>query len=183
MNLDKKNKQTEIIIAGYGGQGLLFAGTLLSQTALEENKITTWFPAYGAEIRGGTANSSVIISNEEIGSPIIANPDILIALNEQSFKKFFPKAKDNALIIINSSLVKDIPKGKNIVSIPATEIADKELKDVRVANIVALGAYLKASNIMPLSSAKKACETVLADKSKMISLNQKALEIGFNYIK
>jgi len=175
--------QTEIIIAGFGGQGVLFAGTLLSQAALEENKETTWFPSYGAEIRGGTANSTVIVSDEEIGSPIVTNPAVLIALNEMSFRKFFSKTKDGATIIINSSLVKEKlhDEYEKIVFIPATEIADKELKDVRVANIVAIGAYIKASGIVSLESAKKACEIVLADKPKMIALNQKALETGYNY--
>ena len=175
--------QTEIIIAGFGGQGVLFAGTLLAQAAIEENKQTTWFPLYGAEIRGGTAYSTVVISDDEIGSPIVTNPSVLIALNEQSFRKFFPKIKDGATMIINSSLVKEKVQDsyENIVLIPATEIADGQLKDIRVANIVAIGAYLKASGLISLESAKKACEIVLADKPKLIAVNQKALETGYNY--
>lgn len=175
--------QTEIIIAGFGGQGVLFGGTLLAQAAVEENKQTTWFPSYGAEMRGGTANSTVIIADEEIGAPIVAEPSALLALNEQSLAKFLPRVKPGAVIVVNSSLVAgpvDRP-GATVVAVPATEIADKQLGDVRTANLVMVGAYLKASGILKLESAQRACTHVLAEKPKLIPLNQKALELGFKY--
>lgn len=175
--------QTEIIIAGFGGQGVLFGGTLLAQAAVEEDKHTTWFPSYGAEMRGGTANSTVIISDEEIGSPVVVHPSVLLALNDLSLKKFLPRMKPGSTVIINSSLIKEnvnSPSTK-VVAIPATEIADKDIGDVRTANLVMVGAYLKASGLLKLESAKNACEKVLSEKQKLININQKALELGYNY--
>jgi 2-oxoglutarate ferredoxin oxidoreductase subunit gamma len=174
--------ETKIMIAGFGGQGVLFGGTLIAQAALEEGKETTWFPSYGAEIRGGTANSTVIVSDEEIGSPVTTGPDILIALNEQSLNKFILKMKPGSLVIINSSLVKSRPDRRDVtlVEVPASEIADKQVNDIRAANLVAIGAMLKARSVLSLDSAKKACETVLSEKPKLIALNQKALELGYN---
>jgi 2-oxoglutarate ferredoxin oxidoreductase subunit gamma len=173
--------QTEIIIAGFGGQGVLFGGMLLAQAALEEGKQTTWFPSYGAEMRGGTANSTVIIADEEIGSPLVVRASALIALNEQSLKKFLPKIKPGAFVIVNSSLVKCPLEhaGATLRLVPATEIAHNELHDVRTANLVIMGAYLKASGICSLASAQKACEIILEEKPKFIPVNQKALALGF----
>lgn len=175
--------ETKIMIAGFGGQGVLFGGTLMAQAALEEGKETTWFPSYGAEIRGGTANSTVIVSSEEIGSPIITSPDILIALNELSLNKFIKKMKPGALVIMNSSLIKSRPDRRDVtlVEVPASETADKQVGDIRAANLVAIGAMLKASGVLSLDSAKKACAAVLSEKPKLIPANQKALELGFNY--
>ncbi|MFC1501521.1 2-oxoacid:acceptor oxidoreductase family protein [Elusimicrobiota bacterium] len=176
--------QEEIIISGFGGQGVLFGGMLLAQTALEENKKTTWFPSYGAEMRGGTANSTVIISDHNIGSPIVTYPSVLLCMNQVSLERFLPKTNPDSIVIINSSLVKSSPKsGSKLYSIPATEIADKELKDVRVANVVMAGYYIKISSIAKLESAKNACKTILATKKNMVDLNIKALELGFNYSK
>lgn len=176
--------QTEIIIAGFGGQGVLFGGMLLAQTAVEENKQTTWFPSYGAEMRGGTANSTVIISNDEIGAPIASTPNVLIAMNEQSLIKFLPKLDINPAIIINSSLVNNINEYNSYKPffIPATELADKELNDVRTTNLIIIGKYIRQSGILKLESALKACEKVLAEKPKLIPMNQNALTIGYNYI-
>jgi 2-oxoglutarate ferredoxin oxidoreductase subunit gamma len=175
--------QNEIIIAGFGGQGVLFGGMLLAQAAVEENKQTTWFPSYGAEIRGGTANSTVVISDEEIGSPIAARPSGIIVLNEPSLIKFLPKAKEGAIIIANSSLCGDKIScpGSKVVCIPASDIADKELGDSRVTNLVMVGAYLKASGILKLRSAQDACEKALKGKPKLVDINKKALELGYNY--
>ncbi|MFH1368102.1 MAG: 2-oxoacid:acceptor oxidoreductase family protein [Elusimicrobiota bacterium] len=174
--------ETKIIIAGFGGQGVLFGGTLIAQAALEEGKQTTWFPAYGAEIRGGTANSTAIVSDEEIGSPIITNPDILIILNEQSLDKFLPRMKPGTLVVINSSLVKNKveKEGVRIVEVPASGIADKQIGDIRTANLVAIGAMLKAKPVLKLESALKACEKVLTEKPKLITINQKALQLGYD---
>jgi 2-oxoglutarate ferredoxin oxidoreductase subunit gamma len=174
--------QTEIIIAGFGGQGVLFAGMLLAQAAVEENKQTTWFPAYGAEMRGGTAKSTVIISDEEIGSPLAEKPSVLLIMNEQSMQKFLPTAKTGAIIVINSSLVSDMGSRKDvkIISVPASEIADRELGDQRVTNLVMIGAFLKATGLLKLRSAQNACEKALKDKPKLIEINKKALETGYN---
>lgn len=175
--------QNEIIIAGFGGQGVLFGGILLAQAAVEEKKQTTWFPAYGAEMRGGTANSTVIISTEEIGSPIVLEPSALLAMNELSLVKFLPRVRPGAIIVINSSLVPGhTPRpGITAIQIPATQIADKELGDIRTANLVMVGAFLKAGGILKLESAQKACEEVLSEKPKLIPLNKKALELGYHF--
>jgi 2-oxoglutarate ferredoxin oxidoreductase subunit gamma len=177
--------QTEIVIAGFGGQGVLFGGTLLAQAGMEENKRITWFPSYGAEVRGGTAKSMVIVSDDEIGSPIVANPSVLIAMNDLSLKKYLPKVKPGSTVIINSSLIPGKIEHSNarIITIPATEIADKELGNVRTANLVMIGRYLQASGIISLESAQKACETVLAERPKLIAVNKKALEMGYHFEK
>ena len=155
----------------------------LGQVAVEENKQTTWFPSYGAEIRGGTANSTVIISDDEIGSPVVVNPSALIILNEQSLNKFMGRAAEGAVIVVNSSLCgKNAAKtGSTVVRVPASEIADKQLGDGRVTNMVMIGAYLKASGVSSLRSAQAACEKALKEKPKLIDVNKKALELGFNY--
>ncbi|MCB4790332.1 MAG: 2-oxoacid:acceptor oxidoreductase family protein [Elusimicrobia bacterium] len=173
----------EIIIAGFGGQGVLLTGMILAQAALEEDKHTTWFPSYGAEMRGGTANSSVIISDEEIGSPVFVNPSTLIALNEQSLNKFLPKMKNGSMIIYNSSLVCKKPNIPDVTvkPIPATELADKQIKNVRTANMITLGVFLRSKNILSLNSAKKACEKAFPDKPELIKANQAALELGYNF--
>jgi 2-oxoglutarate ferredoxin oxidoreductase subunit gamma len=165
---------------------VLFAGILLAEAAMEEGKQTSWFPAYGAEIRGGSANSTVMISDEEIGSPVSLHPNTLIALNEIACKRFLERLAPNGILIINSSLVRrnelKLPKGIACTEVPASEIADKQLGDMRVANLVAIGAYLNATKLLKLASAQKACETVLADKPKLVPINQRALELGFNHI-
>jgi 2-oxoglutarate ferredoxin oxidoreductase subunit gamma len=175
--------QSDIIIAGYGGQGVLFGGVLLAQAAVEAGKETTWFPSYGAEMRGGTANSTVIISDTEIGSPITAAPSGLIALNDLSLARFLPRAAKGAVVVYNSSLIPspEISGQCTITGIPATTIADRDLHDVRTANLVLIGAFLRLSSLLSLDHAQRACATVLAERPQLIALNQKALEIGFNY--
>lgn len=137
--------QNEIIIAGFGGQGVLLAGTLLAQAAIEQKLHTTWFPSYGAEMRGGTANSTVVVSNDEIGSPLAFHPNALIALNEPSLNKFMPRMTESSVIIANSSIISPEKEFKiKPIFVPVTDIADKEIKNVRTANLVAVGALIKA---------------------------------------
>ena len=137
--------QNEIIVAGFGGQGVLLAGALLAQAAVELGLHTTWFPAYGAEMRGGTANSTVVVANDEIGSPLAFHPNALIAMNEPSLNKFMPRMIEGSIIIANSSI---IPQDKEFkikpIFVPVTDIADKEIKNVKTANLVAVGALIKA---------------------------------------
>jgi 2-oxoglutarate ferredoxin oxidoreductase subunit gamma len=180
----RNTMQTEIIIAGFGGQGVLFGGMLLAQAAVEANLKTTWFPSYGAEMRGGTANSTVIVSDQEIGLPIVHHPGVLIAMNELSLQKFLPRVKPGALVIANSSLIKGPIEFEDtkVVRLPASELADQELGDVRTTNLVMIGAYLKASGLLPLATAQAACAAAFADRQKLIPLNQKALATGFTFI-
>ncbi len=137
--------QNEIIVAGFGGQGVLLAGTLIAQAAIEQGLHTTWFPSYGAEMRGGTANSTVVVADDEIGSPLAFNPNALIALNEPSLNKFMSRMIDGSVIIANSSIISPDKEFKiKPIFVPVTDIADKEIKNVRTANLVAVGALIKA---------------------------------------
>jgi 2-oxoglutarate ferredoxin oxidoreductase subunit gamma len=172
----------EIIIAGFGGQGVLLAGNILAQSAMEEGLNTTWFPSYGAEMRGGTANSTVIISDDEIGSPIAFNPSGLIALNALSLDKFLSRMSENAVIIANSSIINKVDyQNKNIIFIPISEIADKEIGNIKAANMVAVGALVKALNVPALENVLNAVKTAFAKKEGLSELNIKAVKAGYDY--
>ena len=147
------DKETRIIIAGFGGQGVVLAGMVLAKACVIENKNVTQMVSYGAEMRGGTANSTVVISDEEIASPVVENPNCGIILNQPSLNKFQDKMVEGALVILNSSLIDGEAGGRGleVVRIAATEMADG-LGNIRVANIVALGAFVKKSGILKLSS-------------------------------
>jgi 2-oxoglutarate ferredoxin oxidoreductase subunit gamma len=174
----------ELIIAGFGGQGVMFAGTLLAHAAMEEGKFVTFFPSYGAEVRGGTANSSVIISATEIGSPVVIRPDTLIILNQPSLDRFAKKLKDTGQMILNSTLIQDEAENKlpqKITRIPASGIAE-EMGNIRVANMVALGAYLKLKPVVKLESVAKALEILLTGKKAvLVEINKKALNAGYEF--
>jgi len=173
----------EIIMAGSGGQGIMFAGTLLAHVAMEEGLNVTYFPSYGAEMRGGTANCKVIISDENIGSPIVTNPSTLLAMNESSLEMFTPKVKRGGLIIVNSSLLKKEIETDDveILKIPATELAEK-LGDSRVANMVILGAYVNRRKIVSLERTVDSLSKVLGEgKKNLLKLNREALRKGEKY--
>jgi 2-oxoglutarate ferredoxin oxidoreductase subunit gamma len=173
----------ELIIAGFGGQGIMFTGTLLAQAAMIEDKFVTYFPSYGAEVRGGTANCSVIIADIAIGSPIITNPDSLLILNKPSLDRFGPRLKKGGLLVLNSTLIEDEIKEGNdqVVRLPATDIAE-QIGQIRVANIVALGKYLAIRKIVRQESVSRALEVLLARKKKeLLDLNRKALVTGYEY--
>ncbi len=165
----------EIIIAGSGGQGIMFLGNLLCNVAVSQNKYTTFFPSYGAEIRGGTANCSVIISDDEIGSPVIAEPSVLIVMNEQSYNRFSPKLKRGGLLFVNSSLVFSVPP--DAVQIPATEIA-LQVGDVRAANMVMLGKFIKDTKIFPVAAVNDIIKNVLENKKNLLEINLSAFMRG-----
>ncbi|MBI5574410.1 MAG: 2-oxoacid:acceptor oxidoreductase family protein [Elusimicrobia bacterium] len=158
----------KIIIAGSGGQGIMFLGNLLCNVAASLNKYTTFFPSYGAEIRGGTANCSVIIADDEIGSPVIAEPSILIVMNEQSYNRFLPKLKKGGLLFVNSSLVFSAPP--DAVQIPATEIA-LQVGDVRAANMVMLGKFIKDTKVFPVAAVNDVIKKVLENKKNLLEVN------------
>ena len=173
----------EIIMAGSGGQGIMFAGTLLAHVAMEEGLNVTYFPSYGAEMRGGTSNCKVIISDENIGSPIVTNPSTLLAMNESSLERFTPKVKRGGLIIVNSSLLKKEIETADveILKIPATELAEK-LGDSRVANMVLLGAYVNRRKIVSLERTMDSLSKVLGEgKKNLLKLNREALRKGEKY--
>ncbi|MDR1784479.1 MAG: 2-oxoacid:acceptor oxidoreductase family protein [Endomicrobium sp.] len=189
--------QNKIIIAGFGGQGVLIAGILIAQTAIEEDLHTTWFPSYGAEMRGGTANSTVIISSDEVGSPVVSIPDTLIALNELSLNKFIPKMTDETLIIANLNVLQNKKYSPKFHSIPITDIADKTIKNLKTTNMVAVGLLIKLleknttdpkdtkkndEKVLHLESALHACEKVFESKQQLIEINKKAIQAGYNFI-
>ncbi len=169
----------EIIIAGFGGQGIMSMGQLLAYAAMLEEKEVSWLPSYGPEMRGGTANCTVILSNEKIGSPIVSNPNCSIVMNRPSLDKFEPLVVKDGLLIYNSSLV-DIPPERtdiNIIPVPANEIAN-ELGNSRIANMVALGAFIGATNAVSIDSIIESLNKILSADKNLISLNKKALEKG-----
>ncbi|MCM8792400.1 MAG: 2-oxoacid:acceptor oxidoreductase family protein [Candidatus Omnitrophica bacterium] len=170
----------QMIIAGAGGQGIMLVGKVLAESAMRENKFTTWLPSYGAEVRGGSAFCMVSISDEEIPSPYVEEIDTLIVFNQISLKRFISFLKLQGLLILNSSLVSsNINKKKSkIISFPFTEIAIK-LGDIRIANMVALGVYLKQKNILkPETVFKTLREIISADKKSLLEINLKAVKEG-----
>lgn len=170
----------DVMIAGFGGQGVLVAGKLLAYAGMLEGRHVTWIPSYGAEIRGGTANCTVIISNEEIGSPVVRNPSSMLIFNEASYKKFEQRIKEQGMLFLNTSLVHLQPTRSDIsrIEIRANDIAE-ELGDIRIANMVMLGAFLKKSGVVKLESVLSALKQVLpARRHSLIPLNENALKRG-----
>ena len=177
-----------VIISGFGGQGALFAGILLCHTAVFEGKYTTWFPAYGAEMRGGAVNCAVNISDDEVPSPIIDEADAVIALNEASQAKFENRVKSGGFMIVNSSLSRLKPKRTDIkyINIPLNELAHK-LTQPAFVNVVALGAFIEKTGILKLESIKEVmtemAKTVSAKKAALLPNNIECVEFGANIIK
>lgn len=172
----------EIIISGFGGQGVMLAGTLLCYAGIKEGRFVTSFPSYGAEMRGGTANCQVIISDCHIGTPIVYNPDTLISFNKLSFDRFYSKVKNGGIIFVNSSLHTPPKKDDTpIFEIPANNLAE-ECGSVLTLNIVMLGAFISKTALLKLESIIDSIPEVLTEKKKHLwQLNKKAAEAGFNY--
>ena len=172
------------VIAGFGGQGILSMGLNLAEAAMREGKNVTYLPAYGAEVRGGTANCTVAISDDEIASPVASSPEFIIAMNQPSAFKFQNEVQSGGVFFINSSLVETaISRGDiTLISIPANQLADG-LGSSRSANMVMLGAFIKKSGLVSLATVFKAVEFTLQQKSKLIEINKKALEEGYNFFK
>ena len=171
--------QSEIMFAGFGGQGILLMGEILAQAALKEGKEVAWIPSYGPEMRGGTAYCTVVISDRPIGSPVIKNPQHLLAMNRPSLEKFAPTVKPGGIILMNSSLI-SIESGRDDVDqlkIDATDLA-RELGNVRIANVLALSAFVARSKLVDFESAQEAVRNKLAKKKKLIPLNLEAMEKG-----
>jgi len=173
----------KILIAGFGGQGVVFAGKLLASIALKENKHVAVFVSYGAEVRGGTANSALTISDKEIDNPIIDKPTIAMMLNEPSLDRFEQDLGENAFLILNDSLIKrDLKRNDlKITKVPATETATR-LGNTKIANVVALGALIKKTGIVKLGSALETLAEVLKGKENIIEINKKALQEGYDSV-
>ncbi len=172
-----------IILAGFGGQGILLAGRLLALAGMKEGKHVTWLPSYGPEMRGGTANCMVIISNEPIGSPIVTFPNTLFIFNQPSLEKFLPKLLPGGLLIYDSSLVNYNSSRKDIdlVAIPATRLS-VDIGDQRVANLIMLGAYVARKGFPSTEKMLSALKETLGEKkASMFEINERAFRKGLTY--
>ncbi len=174
--------EKRIIIAGSGGQGILFLGKVIAHAAMKDGKEVTWFPSYGAEIRGGTANCMVVVGDEMIGSPIVKNADYLIVLNEASFKKFKSRVVPEGCLIYDSAIIKnsDSLSGIKIYPINASFEAS-QIANPKLANMVLLGAFVKISNIVSIDKVIETIEEIIPPKRKeMIEINKKLILRGFS---
>ena len=175
----------EVIISGFGGQGALFAGQLLTYTGMDEGWHVTWIPSYGPEMRGGTAHCIVILSDDDIGSPIIRQPTIAVVMNPPSMEKYEPLVKAGGLLVANSTLVRAQSQREDIetVHIPANDLA-AELGNVKMANVVLLGALLGTREILPIESIKRTLEEHIPKRRKhIIEPNKRALDRGIAYVR
>ncbi len=169
------------IFAGFGGQGVLSMGLNLAQAAMLEGKEVTYLPAYGAEVRGGTANCTVAISDEEIASPVASSPEFIVALNQPSLVRFQNQIQSGGLFFINSSITEGVTSRGDIelVEVPASEMAE-EMGNPKGVNTVMLGAFIKKSNLVSLDNLMKALEDSFKKKPKLIDINKKALKAGYD---
>ena len=175
----------DVIIAGFGGQGVLLIGNVLAQAAMQTGQNVTYMPVYGVEMRGGTANCTVVVADEEIGSPVIHSPMSLIVMNQPSLVKFLPRLRPHGILVVNSSLV-DMSlieeQGIVVAAVPANDIAD-ELGTTKMANIVALGAWVEATGALPLQNVRQVVADMFAAKgAKLIQANDQALTRGSEWV-
>lgn len=173
--------ETSIIIAGFGGQGVLFAGQVLAYAAMDAGRHVTWIPSYGPEMRGGTANCTVIIGDEPIGAPLVDRPDVAIVLNAPSFEKYEPLVKPGGLLIVNSAII-DAESERNdidVIYVPANHIA-AELGSAKMLNMVVVGALLGSQPIFTVQQLGKTLrEHLPASKQHLLDANIQVLQRGF----
>lgn len=176
--------ENNFIIAGFGGQGVLLAGEVLANAFMLDNKNVTWYPSYGAEMRGGTVNCEIVMNDsEDVSSVNKSETDYIVVLNQASFDRFLPKVKKGGWIIANSTLVKEEkPRNDiNYVFVPVSKLAD-DLGNVKMANILALGVLSKVSKLTSVETLEKALDNVIpAHRKHFMPLNIKALNIGYKY--
>ena len=172
--------ETDVVIAGFGGQGIMLIGKILAYAAMNEGKEVSWLPSYGPEMRGGTANCSVVISDRPVGSPLVTRPRALVAMNLPSLDKFEVQVKPGGVLLINTSLVhrRSARTDLTVIEVPANEIA-MSLEAPRSANIVALGAYLGATAALPLAAVHRVVSETFAGKPNAAAVNLQALEQGY----
>jgi len=176
----------EVVIAGFGGQGVMLAGKLLAQTAMMAGKEATYMPSYGAEVRGGTANCMIVIADEAIACPLICDPNSLVVMNKASLNKFATRIKKGSLLIMNSSLIEHEPELDEtigILSVPASDLAI-ELGNPKSANMVAIGAYLQRRGLFGAEAAAEALPHVLAKRyHNTLPVNILAIKRGAEFVK
>ncbi len=176
------DKQTNIIVSGFGGQGVLFLGTIIAHSALLENKNTTWIPSYGAEMRGGSANCYVVVSDNEIAAPIFDKADMGIFLSKQAFEKFENLIKKDGFILANSSMTGNIQNRDDVEYLfkPLSDEIFEHDKNL-LLNIVALGAFIKKTNILSKENVLSALKKVSSSKKpEFLELNIKSFEFGYS---
>ena len=172
------------IFAGFGGQGVLSMGLNLAQAGMVEGKHVTYLPAYGAEVRGGTANCTVAVSDEEIASPVASSPDFVVAMNQPSLVRFQNQIRSGGMLFVNSSIVaaKASRGDIEIVEVPASGMAD-EMKSPKSANMIMLGAFVRKTGLVSLSTLVQGLESTMKGKPKLIDINKRALEAGYDLFK
>ena len=173
----------QVLIAGFGGQGVLFAGKFLAYKGLFEDKQVSWLPSYGPEMRGGTANCSVIVSDEPVGSPIVSTPDILIAMNLPSLDKYENEAAKGAVIVVDSTLIERKVEREDVKAfyVPATKMAI-DMGAPTLANMILLGKVIKESGVVSIDGLEDAMKKVVPPKkADLIEINLKAIMLGYNF--
>lgn len=177
--------EESFVFSGFGGQGVILAGKILAQAGTDRGLHVTWLPSYGPEMRGGTANCTVVLSDEPIASPVVDNPTVLMAMNLPSLDRFEKTVAKGGTMLVNSSLVTRPPERNDVrvLSVPANDIA-LSLGNSQAANMVALGAIIKATGIISLESIKSTMVRMLShkDTAKLIALNEQALDTGYKAV-
>jgi len=173
-----------LVIAGFGGQGVLLAGKLIAEAGLAEGREVSWIPSYGPEMRGGTANCTVILSDDEIGSPVVENPDVLMIMNRPSMDKFLPSLKKDGVCIYNKSIIDGFTPRSDVkmIALPASEIADK-IGSTKLLNMVLIGSFMGATKAFTNDSLMYALKkSISAKHQNLIPLNEKAITEGENFV-
>jgi 2-oxoglutarate ferredoxin oxidoreductase subunit gamma len=173
---------TRTIFSGFGGQGVLLMGYVLSHGAMSKGLNVTYFPSYGAEMRGGTANCTVTLSDKKVASPVASNPDVLVAMNFPSLEKFGSTVVENGLVFLNASLTEENPPRTDVevVRVPALELA-QEVGSERTANMVMIGVVCAKAELLTLEETIKGMRAALKGREKLFKINQKGIERGFAF--
>lgn len=177
--------EAQFLIAGFGGQGVLLIGQLLAKAAMNEGQNVSWMPSYGPEMRGGEANCAVVISDEPIGSPLVTEPPVAVIMNLPSLQKFEPTMEPGGILLYNTSLIDAKPQRSDIRVIPVAcnDIAE-ELGNGRVANMVMMGAIIRATGVITVDSAMEALKESFGEKrAHLLPLNRQAMERGMEAVK
>lgn len=172
--------QFEVIFAGFGGQGVMLIGQLLANAAMLQGSDTIWMPSYGPEMRGGTANCTVIISDSAIGSPVVPAPGCCAVMNLPSMDKFEPMVKSGGILIVNSSLVnrRAVRTDIRVIYVDANKVAEDKLGSSKAANMIILGAYIAATGAVTSDGVKHTMEKKMKDKAKFLPMNRAAIDLG-----
>jgi len=174
----------KILVSGFGGQGVLSLGIMVANSAMYMNYNTSWLPSYGPEMRGGTAHCNVVYASGDVASPVVSRANFVVVMNEPSLGKFEQRLDAGGTMLVNTSIVQLKPTRTDIkiVNVPADEMADK-LKNPRGGNVIMLGVMIELFGDIKVEAARKAIETVFADKPELIAVNLKCLESGIEYAK